>query len=174
MLIVVYFQISPTLILHRIEKDVSMHIYVRLLVEKSLTIASESIHKGIVELHHLLLPKLVALLLKILNPFEWGLSDRQIFSRPDMQINFNLIYFGFSLNPVADVRSELSFLCEEILEEDDQRRLHLLEDILVNNLFSDFIPNIGSPCSTRHPFERFYFSQYLSYSFEHLLGLVLE
>ena len=68
------FLIPTTLILEGSEESVSMHVYSWLLSEESLAIASHLIHDNCVQSHHLLLLELVALVLKILNPVERGLS----------------------------------------------------------------------------------------------------
>lgn len=80
--VVVDLDVSSALVLHSVEKIIAMHVDIRLLSEKSLTIASKSIHEVIVHLHHLLLlPESVTFFLKIFDPLERRLSDRYVFGR---------------------------------------------------------------------------------------------
>ena len=69
--VVVDLDVSSALVLHSVEKIIAMHVDVRLLSEKPLTIASESIHEVIVHLHHLLLlPESITFFLEMFDPLE--------------------------------------------------------------------------------------------------------
>lgn len=87
-----------------------------------------------------LLRLLVLILLLYPNLLQSFLPHGYILRRSDMDINLHTINNILSLQIVGDLGAELAFLGEEIFEEDDYWRLHLFEDVLVDDLFGYFVP----------------------------------
>jgi hypothetical protein len=79
--IVVYLNVSATLVLHGVEKSIAVHVDIGLLSEKTLTITSKPIHEVIVHLHHLLLFESITFFLEVFDPLKGRLSNWDVFGR---------------------------------------------------------------------------------------------
>ena len=85
--------------------------------------------------------------LKVSNFAEGRFSDGDILCRSKMQVDLHLINVVSGLLEMSNSGTKFSFLGEEILKEDNNWGLHLFKDILIDNLFCDFVSNTCSSCS---------------------------
>lgn len=76
-----------------------------------------------------------------------------------MEIYLHLVNFSLGLDACPPLWTQLSLLCEEVLEENGNRRFHLLKDVLVDDLFGDFVASVTSASTARDSSQIGYFSQ---------------
>ena len=147
MIVVADLLIRSSLILESVEEGIPMHVDIGLLPEESLSVSTELVKEASVVIvlhHHLLLLELVLIILELLYPFEGRLPDGHILCRPYVEIDLHLVDFCLGLDAHLSLRAELSLLGEEVLEEDCDRRFHLLKDVFVDDLFSDLVASVTS------------------------------
>ena len=151
MVVIADFLILSALILESIEKGITMHVDIRLLSEEALTISIETIeHSGVITIlpHHLLMLELIFLILEFLDPLERRLANWHIPGRSHMQVHLHLIHFGLGLDAHLSRWAQFALLSEEVAEEDGDGRLHLLEDIFVDDLLGDLVARVTSRAIT--------------------------
>ena len=135
--------VRPALVGHCVEKSVPVHVHLRLLAEEPLPVPAQPVEScsGLKTCHLLLVDaETILLLLELLDTIERLLPYRQVAGRADVQVDLKLVDLALGLDAVGHLRAQLPLLSEQVLEEDDDRGLHLFEDVLVHHFLSDLVP----------------------------------